>query len=293
MLQVNFPPASTWAISILFSGWMINAMFSLGNPFTVIAHIWGLIGNPRSASHEVERLRGFPTRGYADAVPYLTVMACVTLTYAVAAPLVLAFGTLAFLSIWVVNAYSFTYVVGTRHESGGLIHKRTLFYTLIGVYGMEMLMFGLFVLARDEHGHHLCLGQTIIMVVVMLFTCIFTWRFWRLSKESTYGPSVSRRLRRSSDRREASTEDAPVASQDITQPDYSDPSLSNELPIVWVPNDPWWFSYKALTIWGKTPGAIFTNDGATWKRGGGMRIIHDARPRVREIEKRYADRKIE
>jgi hypothetical protein len=61
----------------------------------------------------------------------------------------------------------------TKRDSGGLFYPTALKHLLVGLYTMEISLFGLFLLVRDSQGRVKCIGQACFMVLAIFLTAVF------------------------------------------------------------------------------------------------------------------------
>ena len=93
------------------------------------------------------------------------------------------FNIITFSLFWLVYRYNTLYVTKFRFDTGGLLYPRAINQLFTGLYVMELVMIGLFLLVRDvkfdaNDGHAYATGspcfiQAIIMIVVLGLTVIY------------------------------------------------------------------------------------------------------------------------
>ena len=105
--------------------------------------------------------------------PVYTNFACIGLIYCVISPLISLFAIITFSLLWMANRYSMIYVNRMALDTGGVLYPRALNQTFTGLYIMEIVLVGLFILVRDERGNVTAGPQAIIMVVAMILTALY------------------------------------------------------------------------------------------------------------------------
>lgn len=107
----------------------------------------------------------------------------------------MVFNIITFSLFWLVYRYNTLYVTKFRFDTGGLLYPKALNQLFVGIYFMELVLIGLFLLVRntrDENGYQTpvgnstpCKGQAIIMIIVLVFTVIYQFLL-----NSAFGPLI-------------------------------------------------------------------------------------------------------
>ena len=96
----------------------------------------------------------------------------------------MVFNIITFSLFWLVYRYNTLFVTKFRFDTGGLLYPQAINELFTGLYVMELVMIGLFLLVRDTKidasGHAYaagkpCTPQAIIMIVVLVFTMIYQY----------------------------------------------------------------------------------------------------------------------
>ncbi|KAK3390941.1 hypothetical protein B0H63DRAFT_539428 [Podospora didyma] len=116
-----------------------------------------------------------PSVTWGSFFPVYTNFACIALIYSVIAPLISIFAIITFGVLWVAHRYNMLYVTRFRTDTGGVLYPRAINQTFVGLYVMELCLVGLFLLARDENGNTVCLPQSFIMLVALVFTALYQY----------------------------------------------------------------------------------------------------------------------
>ena len=107
--------------------------------------------------------------------PVYTNLACIGLIYSVISPLILVFNVITFSLFWFVYRYNTLYVTKFTRDTGGLLFPNAINTMFTGVYIMELALFGMFFLIKDENNVLACKGQAIGMIVILVLTIIYQW----------------------------------------------------------------------------------------------------------------------
>jgi hypothetical protein len=91
--------------------------------------------------------------------------------YAPISPIIIPFQVIIFALFWII--YSKSAMLMTERDSGGLFYPTALKHLLVGLYTMEISLFGLFLLVRDAQGRAKCIGQACLMVLAIALTAVF------------------------------------------------------------------------------------------------------------------------
>jgi hypothetical protein len=185
-LAKNLPKASNYFVSYV----LLQALSVSAN---ALLRIDKLVGNfvlapifDRTVTQKLERKRGQDIR-WGTFVPVYTNLACIGtqsrrqinmgdlqeigILYAIISPIIIPFQVLIFALFWVI--YSKSSMLLTERDSGGLFYPTALKHLLLGLYTMEIGLFGLFLLVRDSRGKAKCIGQACFMVFAIALTAVF------------------------------------------------------------------------------------------------------------------------
>ena len=112
----------------------------------------------------------------------------------------MVFNIITFSLFWLVYRYNTLYVTKFRFDTGGLLYPKAINQLFTGIYFMELVLIGLFLLVRDSKttkgpGGDLrelpdgssspCKGQAIIMIVVFFLTGLYQYLL-----NSAFGPLI-------------------------------------------------------------------------------------------------------
>ena len=102
----------------------------------------------------------------------------------------MVFNIITFSLFWLVYRYNTLYVTKFRFDTGGLLFPTAINQLFTGIYFMELVLIGLFLLVRDSKevegpGGRLeqqpdgssspCKGQAIVMIVAFFLTGLYQW----------------------------------------------------------------------------------------------------------------------
>ena len=95
------------------------------------------------------------------------------------------FNIITFSLFWLVYRYNTLYVTKFRFDTGGLLYPKAIKQLFVGLYVMELVLIGLFIVVRNsklEGGFEVpdgssspCKVQAIMMVIVLILTVLFHW----------------------------------------------------------------------------------------------------------------------
>ena len=122
------------------------------------------------------------------------------LIYSVISPLMMVFNIITFSLFWLVYRYNTLYVTKFRFDTGGLLYPKAINQLFTGIYFMELVLIGLFLIVTDsktttgadgrieevpDGSSSPCKGQAIIMIIVFIFTGIYQWLL-----NTAFGPLI-------------------------------------------------------------------------------------------------------
>lgn len=185
LIAQNLPKAGNYFFSyMLLQGLSVSAaallqLTRLLN--SLIAPLWD-----KTARQKWERLRE-PEMKWGTLFPVYTNLAAIGLIYSIVSPLILLFNIATFGLFLAVQQYNVLNVSRSNTDTGGLIYPKAINQLFTGLYVMELYLVGLFILVRDEQNRPACIGQGVIMVLVLCFTLVYQ----RLLTHA-YGPLFQR-----------------------------------------------------------------------------------------------------
>lgn len=149
MLSNNLPPASNFYISyMLLQGLSISSGILAQIVGLILSFIIGRLFDktPRQKWNRDVSL-GSPSWGtlYGTFGLFTVIMLC----YAIIAPIIIAFTSIAFLLIYIAQYYSFVYVSGHTTDNRGRNYPLALFEVFVGVYLGEISLIALFVMQKN------------------------------------------------------------------------------------------------------------------------------------------------
>lgn len=105
--------------------------------------------------------------------PVYTNFACIGFIYCIISPLISLFAIITFSLLWMANRYSMIYVNRLAHDTGGVLYPRALNQMFTGLYIMEVVLIGLFILVRDENDNVTAGPQAIVMFIAGILTALY------------------------------------------------------------------------------------------------------------------------
>jgi calcium permeable stress-gated cation channel len=187
-IDIQFVPnilASTLpnAANYFFSYMILQALSTSAG---VLLQVGGLLGwfilGPlfdSTARQKWRRQVQLPNVQWGTFFPVYTNFACIGLVYCTVAPLMLVFLLITFGLFWFVYRYQTLYITRFTQDTGGLLFPNAINQLFVGLYVMELCLFGLFLLVTNVQPDGQpstdtpCQAQAIIMVVLLICTIIY------------------------------------------------------------------------------------------------------------------------
>ena len=179
LLADNLPTAANWFFGYIFlQACSVSAgvLARLGALFG-----WFVLGSifDNTARQKWARQVNLPQVQWGTFYPVYTNFACIGLIYCTIAPLMSFFLLLTFSIFWFVYRYQTLYITKFTQDTGGLLFPQAINQLFVGLYVMEVCLFGLFLLVQGvdpRTGMPMgtpCQGQAILIFVVFIFTIIY------------------------------------------------------------------------------------------------------------------------
>ncbi|KAF4122984.1 calcium permeable stress-gated cation channel [Geosmithia morbida] len=103
---------------------------------------------------------------WGNVLPVYTTIAVISITYAVIAPLMLFWSTLALGLFYTAYRYNILFVSDTQVDTRGLFYPRALKQLFSGIYLSEVCMVGMFAISKAP-------GPAVLMGIFLVFTILF------------------------------------------------------------------------------------------------------------------------
>ncbi|KAI1323188.1 hypothetical protein F5Y16DRAFT_384431 [Xylariaceae sp. FL0255] len=165
LLAENLPGASNFYISYFI-------VQGLGAASGVLAQVVGFViftlmykflsGTPRAMYKKWANLSAV---SWGSVMPIYSGIACISLSYAGIAPLMLGFSTIGMTLFYLAWRYKIFYITDTQIDTRGLIYPRALKQLFVGIYVAELAMIGLL-------GTSVAIGPLVLMVIFTIFTAL-------------------------------------------------------------------------------------------------------------------------
>ncbi|KAL5331697.1 hypothetical protein ACEPPN_001233 [Leptodophora sp. 'Broadleaf-Isolate-01'] len=172
-LATQLPKAANY----FFSYMILQALSTSSGTLLQIATLimWYLLPKllDNTARQKWKRNTTLPTVTWGTFFPVYTNFACIALIYSVVSPIIVIFAIITFTLLWIAHRYNMLYVSRFQLDTGGLLYPRAINQTFTGLYVMQLCMFGLFLLVRDENDDPSCIPQAIIMIVSLVLTVLY------------------------------------------------------------------------------------------------------------------------
>ena len=105
--------------------------------------------------------------------PVYTNLALIGLIYSVISPFILIFNIITFSLFLSVQRYNILNVSRFNTDTGGLIYPKAINQLFTGLYAMELYLTGLIFLVRDDDSKVACVGQGVVMIVLICCTVTY------------------------------------------------------------------------------------------------------------------------
>ncbi|SCV01820.1 LANO_0F13696g1_1 [Lachancea nothofagi CBS 11611] len=176
LLAENLPKASNFFISyILLQGFSISSGLLLQLVTLILFYI--LPSNtPRK---KWNRFVGLGSVAWGTAFPVHNTLAVIVFSYAIIAPIILAFGAVSFFLLYVAYLHNLTYVYKEAPDTKGNHYPRAIFQTFVGLYIGQICLLGLFIVGK---GWGPIVMQAISLGVTIFMHLNFNSSFDRLMK---------------------------------------------------------------------------------------------------------------
>lgn len=182
-LGSSLPQAANYFLSYITVQALGNSAGALLQTATLL--IWFLLApildsTPRD---KWNRQTNLSTVDWGSFFPPFTNFAVIGIIYSTIAPIIMPFVILIFGLFWIVYRYNVLYVYNFKNDTGGLLFPSAINQLFTGVYFLELVLIGLFFLARNPDGYASAVPQGVIMIVVLVGSIIYQWLL-----NSTFGP---------------------------------------------------------------------------------------------------------
>jgi hypothetical protein len=266
ILATNIPTSSNFFFSFLaLQGLSVASGLLLQVVTLVLFYLLGKLfdNTPRQ---KWRRYFTLTTLNWGTIFPIFTNFVVISLVYSVIAPLMLLISGIAFSLFYIAYTYTMFYVSDFPNDTGGLAFSRTIYQSFTGVYLMEIMLAGLFLIAQNESGKQAAVPEGILMFILLVITIGVQWtisssfdpltnylpvdseEFAQLdipqSRKFKWAKTAVDILRRPimTDRNDAvrNINDAAaiVSDEDRMENAYLHPAMRDPKPIVWIPRDP-------------------------------------------------------
>ncbi|KAI6779888.1 uncharacterized protein J7T54_001976 [Emericellopsis cladophorae] len=122
-----------------------------------------LTGTPRAMYNKWTSLSAIM---WGSTLPVYTTIVVISITYAVIAPLMLFWATLALFLFHLAYRYNILFMTDTRIDTRGLFYPRALKQLFTGLYLAEICMVGMFAVSKSP-------GPAVLMGIFLVFTVLF------------------------------------------------------------------------------------------------------------------------
>lgn len=238
ILAANIPTASNFFLSFLaLQGLSVASGVLLQIGTLILFYLLGKLfdNTPRKIARRYFTLSSL---SWGTLFPIFTNFVVITIAYSIISPLMLLIAGLAFFLFYIAYLYSMFYVSDFPNDSGGLAFSRAIYQSFIGIYLMEILMAGLFLLAQNERGSQSAIAQGILMCVLILITIGVHWTMCSSFDPLTYYLPVDVDEYDKLKSRKTIPNMNTVTRDNCNMEDaYLHPAIRDPRPIIWLPQD--------------------------------------------------------
>ncbi|KAL6942642.1 hypothetical protein ACO0QE_003826 [Hanseniaspora vineae] len=148
LLASNLPKSSNFFISYtILQGFSIAGGALAQLVPLILFYVLGYLLD-KTARKKYTRFSSLSSMSWGTTFPVYTNLAVIIFSYAVISPIILLFGFVGFLLLYIAYLYSLTYVCQESPDGRGMYYPRALFQTLVGVYIGQVCLLGLFVVGK-------------------------------------------------------------------------------------------------------------------------------------------------
>jgi len=122
-----------------------------------------LAGTPRAMYNKWTTLSAI---SWGSTLPVYTAIAVISVTYAVIAPIMLFWATLALGLFYLAYRYNVLFMTDTQIDTRGLFYPRALKQLFAGIYLAEICMVGMFAVSKSP-------GPAVLMGIFLVFTVLY------------------------------------------------------------------------------------------------------------------------
>ncbi|SCU88901.1 LAFA_0E15170g1_1 [Lachancea sp. 'fantastica'] len=172
LLAQNLPKASNFYIAyFLLQGLVFPSGALLQIVGLILSKVLGRIldSTPRQ---KWTRYNTLAKPSWGVVFPNIEFMVCIFICYALIAPILMVFSTLALGLFYLAYTYNLNYVFGFSFDMRGRSYGRALFQVFLGLYLSEICLLGLFIMAKTW-------GPLVIEAVFIAFTVLCHLYFQR------------------------------------------------------------------------------------------------------------------
>lgn len=165
ILASNLPRSSNFYISyLILQGLTVagGALFQV-----VLFFLYYILGRAfdNTLRKKYARFSGLGTVAWGTTFPIFTNLACITLAYAIIAPMILLFACVAFGLMYIAYVHNLSYCFVESPDSRGAHYPQALFHTFTGLYLGQICLLGLFVVGKGW-------GPIVMQIMGLCFTII-------------------------------------------------------------------------------------------------------------------------
>lgn len=163
LLATNLPKSSNFFVAYIILQGLSGASGVLAQVVGLIVyHLLGMFLD-KTVRKQYNRFFSLPSIKYGTSFPVFTNLAVIIFAYAMISPIVLLFGFVGFLLLYIAYLYNFCFVYDQNVDSKGIHYPRALYQTIVGLYLGQICLLGLFIVGKGW-------GPIILQIICLCVT---------------------------------------------------------------------------------------------------------------------------
>jgi len=183
ILAVTVPTQATFFMNFITVSGLRDSMLRLWRPWAILGELFGLccMITPR----DKRRLYKPEVFEYHEAYPDKAFILFIVLAYTNISPLIILFGLVYFIIMYISDGYRLLYVCKSKSHSGGMLWSNVFNAIGVGVIFYDITMIGVF-LTRQKIVQYFAVSSILLMMGVIIFYLYYMNDKWYTI--AFYGP---------------------------------------------------------------------------------------------------------
>lgn len=168
LLATNLPKSSNFFVAYIILQGLSGASGVLAQVVGLIVYHLLSMFLDKTVRKQYNRFYGFSSIQFGTSFPVFTNLAVIIFAYALISPIVLLFGFVGFMLLYVAYLYNFCFVYNQKVDSKGIHYPRAMYQTIVGLYLGQICLLGLFIVGKGWGPivlQIICLGVTVFVHV--------------------------------------------------------------------------------------------------------------------------------